>query len=180
MLEPVGAALIQRAFPGEGGRVLDVGCGAGATTLAMARRVGPAGLCLGVDISAPLVAAAEARAARDGAANARFLCADAQTAELAAGGFDVAMSRFGVMFFDDPDAAFANLRRALKRGGRLTCLAWRGPMENPMFSVPALAAMPYLPPAPPPDPNAPPPRPAVGVPVPVAPEAAPGMMPPPA
>ena len=153
-LAPVGERLLELAFLGEGGRVLDVGCGAGATTLAMARRVGPEGHCLGVDISAPLVAAAQARATREGVGNARFLCADAQSAPLP-GGFDAAISRFGVMFFEDPDAAFANLRTALRPDGRLTAIAWRGPMENPMFSAPAMAAMPLLPPAPPPDPNGP-------------------------
>jgi SAM-dependent methyltransferase len=155
MLEPIGAALIDRAFPGQGARVLDIGCGAGATTLAMAARLGADGSCLGVDISAPLVVAAQARAARERVGNARFLCADAQTAPLEPGGFDAVISRFGVMFFEDPDAAFANIRRALKPGGRLTCVAWRSPMENPMFSAPALAARPFLPAAPPPDPNAP-------------------------
>jgi SAM-dependent methyltransferase len=152
-LAPIGDRLLVRAFPGEGKRVLDVGCGAGATSLEMARRLGPAGACVGVDISAPLIAAARARAEREDVANVRFECADAAEASFEAP-FDTVMSRFGVMFFADPDAAFANLRRAAP-GGELVCVAWRSPMENPIFSAPALAAAPFLPPTPPPDPNGP-------------------------
>src|SRR5688500_13707815 len=82
---PFETLLIQQAFPGEGGRVLDIGCGAGPTTLAMARRLGPAGLCLGVDISEPLMRAARTRAAAEGISSAAFLQADAQTYAFEAG-----------------------------------------------------------------------------------------------
>ena len=106
---PIEEALVERAFPGVGKRVLDIGCGAGATTLAMARRLGSEGLSLGVDISAPLIEIAVAQAT----AGAQFVQADAQTYDFDQATFDAAMSRFGVMFFSDFDAAFANIRRSL-------------------------------------------------------------------
>lgn len=155
MLAPVADALVEAAFPGEGARVLDIGCGAGATTLAMARRLGPEGLCLGADISAPLVAAAKARATAEGLTAAAFIEADAQTFAFDAGAFDAAISRFGVMFFDDPPAAFANIRRAMRPGGRLTFIAWRSPAENPFMTAAGRAAAHLLPPQPPADPEAP-------------------------
>jgi SAM-dependent methyltransferase len=155
MLQPFADRLTADAFPGEGGWVLDIGCGAGATTLAMARRVGPKGLALGVDISGPLVAAAKARAEADGLEQAGFVEADAQAYRFDPGAFDAAISRFGVMFFDDPEAAFANIRKGLRPGGRLTFVAWRSPMENPFMIAAFQAAAPFLPAMPPPDPNAP-------------------------
>jgi len=144
VLAPLGDVALEAAFPGEGGQVLDVGCGAGATTLAMARRLGPAGRCVGVDISGPLVAVARARAAAEGMGNAVFVEADAQTHGFEAGGFDAVMSRFGVMFFDDPVAAFANLRGAARRDGRLAFVAWRSPAENAFMTVAPRAAAPFL------------------------------------
>ncbi|WP_437995323.1 methyltransferase domain-containing protein [Sorangium sp. So ce185] len=155
MLAPLGAPLLEEAFPGEGGRVLDVGCGAGATALAMARRLGPAGRCLGVDISGPLVAAARARAAAEGLSSAAFVQADAQTHRFEPGEFDAVISRFGVMFFADPAAAFANLRRAARRDARLSFVAWRSPAENPFMTEAARAAAPLLPNLPIPGPDAP-------------------------
>ncbi|MFZ5718370.1 MAG: class I SAM-dependent methyltransferase [Pseudomonadota bacterium] len=155
MLAPFEARLTADAFPGEGGRVLDVGCGAGATTLAMARRVGPDGRALGVDISGPLVAAARARAGAEDLRNAAFVEADAQTHDFDPGGFDAVISRFGVMFFEDPAAAFANIRRAVRPDGTLTFVAWRSPAENPFMISAALAAAPFLPAMAPPEPNAP-------------------------
>jgi SAM-dependent methyltransferase len=155
MLAPFEARLVAEAFPGEGRRVLDIGCGAGATTLAMARRLGPDGEAVGVDISGPLVAAATARAAAEGVATARFIEADAQTHAFPPAGFDTVMSRFGVMFFDDPPAAFANIRRAVRPGGRLTFIAWRSPAENPFIVAGALAAAAVLPNLTPPDPTKP-------------------------
>ncbi|WP_438028581.1 class I SAM-dependent methyltransferase [Sorangium sp. So ce233] len=155
MLAPLTAPLLEEAFPGEGGRVIDVGCGAGATALSMARRLGPAGLCLGVDISGPLVAAARARAAAEGLASAAFVQADAQTYGFEPGSFDAVISRFGVMFFDDPAAAFANIRRAMRRNAKLAFVAWRSPAENPFMTAAARAAAPLLPHLPAPDPDAP-------------------------
>lgn len=155
MLQPFADRLIAQAFPGEGGWVLDIGCGAGATTLAMARKLGPKGLALGVDISGPLVAAAKARAEAEGLEQARFVEADAQAYRFDAGAFDAVISRFGVMFFDDPEGAFANIRKAVRPGGRLTFIAWRSPLENPFMITAVQAAAPFLPAMSPPDPNAP-------------------------
>jgi SAM-dependent methyltransferase len=148
VLAPFGARLIDEAFPGEGARVADIGCGAGATTVAMARRVGPAGSCLGVDVSGPLVGAARARAAAEAVDNAAFIQADAQTYAFAPGSVDAIISRFGVMFFDDPAAAFANLRRAARPGGTLTSIAWRGPADNAFLTLALRTAAPHLPPLP--------------------------------
>jgi SAM-dependent methyltransferase len=155
MLAPFADVVVGEAFPGSGGRVLDVGCGAGATTLMMARRLGPDGYALGADISAPLVAAARERADAEGLANAAFVQADAQTHPFEAENFDAVMSRFGVMFFDDPEAAFANFRRAARPGGKLAFVAWRSPAENPFMTAAMRAAAPYLPQAPAPKPDAP-------------------------
>ena len=132
--------------PGE--RVLDVGCGTGDTTAALAKT---AGSVLGVDISEPLVAAAKAK----DIANAAFVVADAATQAFEPGSFDLVFSRFGVMFFADPVAAFANLRRALKPSGRLAFVCWRTPQENPWGLVPLQAARPFLPPMPRPGPEDP-------------------------
>jgi ubiquinone/menaquinone biosynthesis C-methylase UbiE len=113
-----GQAAIEAATPAKGERVLDVGCGAGASSLALAARVGPTGQVLGVDISEPLIGLARALAPRD--TSALFQLADASSAELPEGAFDILFSRFGVMFFDDPTEAFAHMRRALRPGGSLS------------------------------------------------------------
>lgn len=155
MLEPFEVPLIQAAFPGPGARVLDVGCGAGATTFAMARRLGANGRCVGVDISGPLLEAATKRAAAEGIKTASFVQADAQTHSFDQGSFDAVISRFGVMFFDDPEAAFNNLRLATRTGGRVAFVAWRSPAENPFMTTAKRAAEPLLPNLPKPDPNAP-------------------------
>ncbi|HEY9216441.1 MAG TPA: class I SAM-dependent methyltransferase [Phenylobacterium sp.] len=155
MLAPFGDAVLEHGFPGVGGQVLDIGCGAGATTLAMAGKVGANGGCLGVDISEPLLAAARAGAERAGAANVRFALGDAQTHAFEPAVFDAAISRFGVMFFDDPAAAFSNIRRGVKPGGRLAFLAWRSPADNPFMTAATRALAQLLPPAPPPEPGAP-------------------------
>jgi SAM-dependent methyltransferase len=149
---PLTEALFDRADPTPGHAVLDIGCGAGATTLEAARRVGPGGAVTGADISAPLLAVAGDRVAAEapGAAPIRFVEADVEQADL--GAFDAALSRFGVMFFSDTGRAFANLRRMLKPGGRLTFLCWRGLSENLWVSVPREAVLPLLPEAPPPPP----------------------------
>jgi SAM-dependent methyltransferase len=133
-------------------RVVDVGCGCGDTALAIARAVGAAGRVLGVDISAPMLARARERAAAAGLAHARFEHADAQTHALPANAFDALFSRFGVMFFESPAAAFANLARALRPGGRVVFACWQPPAANPWVSVPlgALATVLDLPPPPPP------------------------------
>jgi SAM-dependent methyltransferase len=111
----------------------------------MARRLGPSGSSTGVDISAPLLAAARARAAADGVANVAFVEADAQVHAFEPGAVDAVMSRFGVMFFDDPVAAFENLRRASRPGAKLAFACWRAPEENPFMTAAGRAAAPLLP-----------------------------------
>ncbi len=152
-IRPLGALAMDRAGLAAGERVLDVGCGIGDTTLELGRRVGPGGAVVGVDVSAPMLDRARAAALSAGAANVAFENADAQTAALP-GPFDVLYSRFGVMFFADPEAAFANLRRALRPGARLAFVCWRSLQENPWLVVPTLAVARHLP-LPQPDPHAP-------------------------
>ncbi|MEE2690586.1 MAG: class I SAM-dependent methyltransferase [Pseudomonadota bacterium] len=131
---------------------LDVGCGAGAVTQAVARATG--GACVGVDISGPLIAAARARAGAAGAA-ARFILADAGTHAFEPEAFDIIVSRFGVMFFADPVRAFANLRAAAREKGALCVIAWRSAKENPFMTAAERAAAPLLPALPPREPDAP-------------------------
>lgn len=129
---PLSAAAIAAAAPQPGERVVDVGCGCGGTTLQLAEHVGAAGSALGVDISAPMLALARQRAAQR--SNARFEQADAASYAFA-GDADLLFSRFGVMFFGDPPSAFANLRRALRPGGRLCLMCWRPAAENAWYTL---------------------------------------------
>lgn len=138
-----------------GGRVLDIGCGAGATTFAFADIVAPRGNVLGVDISEPLLGRAEERRLELGAGNVAFELADAQDHPFDRGAFDVAVSRFGVMFFSDTVAAFRNIASALDRGGRFVFVAWAGPEHNPWFTEPQRAAVARLGPVEPSAPEAP-------------------------
>lgn len=154
MFQPFEDLLLEAVLAEGKARVLDVGCGAGGTTRAVARRLGPGGRCVGVDISEPLTAAARARADREGSP-ATFLLADAQRHAFEPGSFDVLMSRFGVMFFDDPAAAFANLRRATAGGAALRVVAWRSAAENPFMTAAERAAAPLLPDLPERRPDAP-------------------------
>ncbi len=147
-------ALAEAAAARGAERVLDVGCGAGATTLAIARRLGVGASVTGVDISAPLLEAAKERAAYD-EDGPRFLLADAADHPFEDGEFDLVTSRFGVMFFADPVAAFANLRRAVAPGGGLRFFCWRTPEENPFMTTGARAAAHLLPEVPPRTPGAP-------------------------
>ncbi|MGU3544847.1 class I SAM-dependent methyltransferase [Methylobacterium sp. A52T] len=150
MFVPLTEALFARAGLAPGEAVLDIGCGAGATTLQAARRVGPGGSVTGADISAPLLAVGRDRAEAEppGSASIRFVEADVETADL--GRFDHGVSRFGVMFFADSARAFANVRRMLRPGGRMTFLCWRPLGENPWVGVPRDAVLPLLPEVPPP------------------------------
>ena len=127
--------------PGE--KVLDVGCGPGTSAVDLAARVAPGGDVVGVDISPAMVAAATRRAAAADVTNVRFVAADAQT-ETLGGDFDAVYSRFGVMFFSDPVAAFANIGHSLRSRGRLACAVWAQLADNPWMFVPTLTAAPVL------------------------------------
>ncbi|MEJ2887494.1 class I SAM-dependent methyltransferase [Actinomycetospora aeridis] len=131
---------VAAAVTGPAPVVIDVGCGTGATTLAIARRLGPAASCRGVDLSEPMVALARTREPGP----AEFLVADAARHPFPPGEADVIASRFGVMFFDDPVAAFANLRAATRPGGSLRAIVWRGAAENPFMTRAVEAAAPLL------------------------------------
>jgi len=133
--------------------VLDIGCGCGATTLAAARRA-PDGTAVGVDLSAPMLEMARARADSQGVSNARFVVADVQTDRLVEG-VDTAISRFGVMFFDDPVAAFTNVARALEPGSRLAFTSWRTIEHNDWLRVSRDALRTVVPVADEPPPGAP-------------------------
>lgn len=136
-------------------RVLDIGCGAGATSLAIARHMDGQGHCTGLDIAEPLVDVARRRAQLAGQTNVGFLCADAQRHAFASENHDAVVSRFGVMFFEDPVAAFSNIRRALRPGGALICIAWAHPADNPFMVVQERAATAVLGPQAAADPLAP-------------------------
>lgn len=151
-LSPLGQAALDAAAPKPGERVIDIGCGTGTTSLKIADMVDARGQVLGVDVSEPLVEAARRNAA--GRPNVQFLLGDASQHKLE-GGFDLLFSRFGVMFFADPAAAFRHLRAALKPGGRLTFVCWRPFKENAWAFQPFMAAVPHLPPIERPAPNAP-------------------------
>lgn len=152
MLSPMTAPAIAALGAREGESVLDVGCGSGTTTFMLAKN----GLrALGVDISAPMIAHAKNRAAQM-KSNAQFLLADATDAAIPGAPFDAFFSRFGVMFFEQPEAAFKNLRAQIKPGGRMAFVCWRGADENLWQTLPMAAVIAMLPQAPPPpDPNAP-------------------------
>ncbi len=147
-------AALDLAAPRPGEHVLDIGCGSGTTTLLLADAVGAAGNVTGIDLSAPMLEVARRRAMKS-ASRAKFIEADATDCRFELETFDLAFSQFGVMFFPDPVAAFANIRRAMRKGGRLAFACWRHPFENPWATVPESAARPLLPPAPPTPPEAP-------------------------
>ena len=127
LLATLGAVVMHRLALRPGQRVLDVGCGCGHTTLDLAGRVAPTGSVLGVDVSGPMLTRARERA-RD-LPNVTFLQGDAQTHRFEPASVDAIFSRFGVMFFAEPDMAFRNFQRALKPGGRLVFVCWRTPRE---------------------------------------------------
>jgi SAM-dependent methyltransferase len=154
MYAPIEDLLVDAVMAGSPARVLDVGCGTGGTTLAVARRLGAMGECVGVDISEPMLDAARARAKREGAP-ARFIRGDAESHPFDPSSFDAIMSRFGVMFFGDSVRAFANLRRAARGGAALRFVAWRSAEENPFMTTAERAAAPLMPDLPPRVPDAP-------------------------
>jgi SAM-dependent methyltransferase len=131
-----------RISPGE--RVLDVGCGCGETTITAARSAAGGGAA-GLDLSGPMLAVARRLAAEAGVANAAFAQGNAQACPLRRDSCDVMISSFGVMFFDDPAAAFANITAALRHGGRLAFLCWQQDMRNELFAIPLRAFQAFLP-----------------------------------
>ncbi|MGX7707915.1 class I SAM-dependent methyltransferase [Methylobacterium sp. Gmos1] len=139
---PLTSALLDGAALRPGERVLDIGCGCGETALLAAARTGSGGAVTAVDVSRPMLARARARPAAG--APVAWTEADAQTHPFAPE-HDVALSRFGVMFFEDSRAAFANIRRALRPGGRLAILCWRALAENPWVGVPRAAVLSVVP-----------------------------------
>jgi ubiquinone/menaquinone biosynthesis C-methylase UbiE len=142
---PMTEAGLALAAPKPGEFVLDIGCGSGTTTLKLAARVAPSGEAIGIDISGPMLSVARRRATET-PDRARFIEADATDYRFEPESFDLAFSQFGVMFFADPAATFRNIHSAMKKGGRLVFVCWRGPFENPWSAVPEAAARPFLPP----------------------------------
>jgi SAM-dependent methyltransferase len=153
LFTPLTARVIDAAAPQPGENVLDVGCGTARTTIALAQRVRP-GHVVGLDISRVILDAGRENVERSGANNVELVLADAATHAFPKR-FDLVFSQFGVMFFEDPVAAFANLRRALKPNGRVAFACWRTLEENPWFSVPLAEAKRFAPPPVPAPPDAP-------------------------
>jgi SAM-dependent methyltransferase len=154
VLKPLEDLLVEAVFAGSGSRVLDVGCGTGCTTIAVARLLAANGRCTGIDISEPMIAAARARAQRENTP-ASFIRADAQTHAFEPASFDMIISRLGVMFFDDPVRAFVNLHRAASGDAELRFIAFRSAAENPFMTTAERAAAPLLPNVPARRPDAP-------------------------
>jgi SAM-dependent methyltransferase len=154
-IAPLGRLALDRSRLRPGARVLDVGCGCGATTVEIARRVTPGGAVTGVDVSDVMLDVARTRAHDVPGVPIAFLNADAQTHAFEGGAFDLVFSRFGVMFFAEPAAAFRNLHAALAPGGRLAFVCWQALGDNPWMMVPLAAAASLLDLPPPPAPDAP-------------------------
>jgi ubiquinone/menaquinone biosynthesis C-methylase UbiE len=147
--------VLDLASPQPGERVIDIGCGSGTTVLALAARVGANGFVLGADISKQSVQRARERLAHANVRQADIALADVSTYTFEPNSFDLAFSRFGVMFFADPTATFANLRQALRPGGRLALAAFRSPQENVWATAPLAAIRHLVPPAAPTGPEEP-------------------------
>ncbi len=143
LLAPVADLLIDRARPAAGERIVDVGCGSGAISIALAQKVGPSGHVMGIDISAPMLT--RARQVAPAGLPVDFVLADATVYPFAPDSFDLLVSRFGVMFFAEPARSFANLRRGLKPSGRLAFACWREPRQNPFFMTPLQAVYKHVP-----------------------------------
>ena len=153
VLGPVCDLLIDRAGVKAGERIVDVGCGAGATTIALAQKAGSTGRVIGVDVSAPMLTRARQIAPAGLAVD--FVLADATVYPFEPAAFDLLASRFGVMFFAEPARSFANLRKALKPSGRLAFTCWREPRNNPFFMAPLQAVYRHVPKLPQPGPDDP-------------------------
>jgi SAM-dependent methyltransferase len=154
-LEPLNAMLTDRAGVAAGHKIIDIGCGTGALALHLAEVVGPGGRVLGVDLSEPMLELAERRRAERRYGHLRFLQLDAQTHAFEPAAYDLLLSRFGVMFFSDPIAAFRNLMAALGPAGRLAFVCWAPLEENPWFEIPMQAGVRWLGEPEPPPPRAP-------------------------
>ena len=152
LTDTVTPLLMEALSPAVGERVLDVGCGGGRSALAAARTVGSGGSVVGLDLSEGLLRLAEDRRADSDVENVTFVLGDAQVERLPGPPFDAATSQFGVMFFDDPVGAFANIRGHLRGGGRLVFACWQPLEANPWFFYEAVK--PFVPPPPPRDPGA--------------------------
>lgn len=153
-LSPFTEQLMAHAVPAAGERVLDIGCGTGDTSLKAAKAVGDEGSVFGVDISKPMLTLAKERATAEGVAHAAFAVGDAQVDDLGAPA-DLVMSRFGVMFFEDPTAAFKNIHKHTKPGGRMVFACWQPVRENEWVHIGLGAAKKHVTFPPPPDPHAP-------------------------
>lgn len=154
-IAPLGREALRVLAPQPGEAILDIGCGCGQTSLELANRVGSEGRVVGVDISVPMLAVARRRPFLHLVRPPEFREVDAQSGELGHAEYDAASSRFGVMFFSDPIAAFSNIRSALKPHGRLCFVCWRPLLDNIWMQAPLNAALPLLPAPPPADPLAP-------------------------
>lgn len=144
VLGPFAQAAISALGLRAGMHVLDIGCGCGTTTLAIAEAIGPDGSVTGVDISRPMIAWARERAARMAGHKIEIIEADAQLHAFPSHGFDAVFSSFGVMFFEDPVAAFANILAAARPGAALAFASWRGKSENPWVTEVVKAAKPFV------------------------------------
>lgn len=153
LLASVLEGTLARADLQAGQSVLDIGCGAGTSTLAIGEQIGEAGHVTGIDISRTLLEDAQTRAISK--SNVAFLDADAQNHHFAEDTADVIVSRFGVMFFEDSTAAFKNMNRALRSDGIVSFSAWGAIADNPFFTLPAQIARQILGPVPKSDPDAP-------------------------
>jgi SAM-dependent methyltransferase len=143
LLAPVSDVLIDRAKARVGERIVDVGCGCGASSIAFAERVGPAGHVFGIDVSAPMLA--RARQTAPAGVPVDFVLGDATVFPFDPESCDLMISRFGVMFFAQPAVSFANMRRALRPSGRLAFVCWREPRDNPWLMMPLQAVYKHVP-----------------------------------
>ena len=135
MLSPLGEAALNKLNLNEGENVLDIGCGCGHATLNIAKRISPDGQVTGLDISEPMLKRAKESANEMSISNASFNCVDVQTDDMGEEVYSAAFSRFGVMFFEDPVAAFCNINKSLITGASLSFVCWQSPALNPWQSL---------------------------------------------